>query len=40
VHDFDDWVRLDLDYIRTWSLTLDFKILLRTLVEVFRGSGK
>jgi lipopolysaccharide/colanic/teichoic acid biosynthesis glycosyltransferase len=40
VHDFDDWVRLDLDYIRTWSLTLDCKILLRTLVEVFRGSGK
>ena len=27
---FDEWVRLDLDYIRRWSLTLDFKILLRT----------
>jgi lipopolysaccharide/colanic/teichoic acid biosynthesis glycosyltransferase len=40
VHDFDDWVGLDLEYIRTWSLTLDFKILLRTVVEVFRGSGK
>jgi lipopolysaccharide/colanic/teichoic acid biosynthesis glycosyltransferase len=40
VHDFDDWVRLDLDYIRTWSLSLDLQILLSTVVEVFRGSGK
>jgi lipopolysaccharide/colanic/teichoic acid biosynthesis glycosyltransferase len=40
VRDFDDWVRLDLDYIRTWSLGLDLRILLRTVVEVFRGSGK
>ena len=40
VHDFDDWVRLDLEYIRTWSLILDFQILARTLREVLRGSGK
>jgi|HubBroStandDraft_6_1064221.scaffolds.fasta_scaffold00010_66 lipopolysaccharide/colanic/teichoic acid biosynthesis glycosyltransferase/glycosyltransferase involved in cell wall biosynthesis len=40
VHDFDDWVRLDLDYIRTWSLSLDLKILMRTVGEVLRGSGK
>jgi lipopolysaccharide/colanic/teichoic acid biosynthesis glycosyltransferase len=40
VHDFDDWVRLDLEYIRTWSLVLDFQILARTVREVFRGSGK
>jgi lipopolysaccharide/colanic/teichoic acid biosynthesis glycosyltransferase len=40
VHDFDDWVRLDLEYIRSWSLTLDLRILARTVVEVFRGSGK
>jgi lipopolysaccharide/colanic/teichoic acid biosynthesis glycosyltransferase len=40
VHNFDDWVRLDLDYIRNWSLALDVKILLRTFVEVVRGSGK
>jgi lipopolysaccharide/colanic/teichoic acid biosynthesis glycosyltransferase len=38
--DFDEWVRLDLDYVRNWSLMLDFKILLKTAGEVFRGSGK
>src|ERR1700687_5555703 len=26
VSDFDDWVKLDLEYIRNWSLTLDLKI--------------
>jgi lipopolysaccharide/colanic/teichoic acid biosynthesis glycosyltransferase len=40
IHDFNDWVRLDLEYIRTWSLVLDYKILLRTALEVIRGSGK
>jgi lipopolysaccharide/colanic/teichoic acid biosynthesis glycosyltransferase len=40
VSDFDDWVRLDLDYVRDWSLLLDFKILLKTAIEVFAGSGK
>ena len=40
VRDFDQWVRLDLAYIRDWSLALDCRILLRTVGEVFRGSGK
>jgi lipopolysaccharide/colanic/teichoic acid biosynthesis glycosyltransferase len=40
VHNFDDWIRLDLEYIRTWSLVLDFRILAGTVREVFRGSGK
>lgn len=40
VRDFDEWVRLDLEYIRHWSLGLDCRILLRTVAEVFRGSGK
>lgn len=40
ISDFDDWVRLDLQYIRNWSLTLDFKILMRTVREVFSGSGR
>ncbi|MFZ0817543.1 MAG: sugar transferase [Candidatus Sulfotelmatobacter sp.] len=38
--DFDDWVRLDLEYIRNWSLALDAKILFRTVLEIFAGSGK
>ncbi|HXM22009.1 MAG TPA: sugar transferase [Terriglobales bacterium] len=40
VSDFDEWVRLDLEYIRNWSLYLDLKILLRTVKEVFSASGK
>jgi len=40
VKDFDDWVRLDLEYIRRWSLWLDIKILFRTVAAVFSGSGK
>ena len=37
--DFDDWVRLDLEYIRNWSLWLDVKILLRTAIAVVSGRG-
>jgi lipopolysaccharide/colanic/teichoic acid biosynthesis glycosyltransferase len=40
VNDFDDWVSLDLEYIRRWSLWLDLAILLRTVGAVFSGSGK
>ncbi len=40
VRDFDEWVRLDLEYIRNWSLMLDLKILLKTVGEVFIGSGQ
>ncbi|MBM4381936.1 MAG: sugar transferase [Deltaproteobacteria bacterium] len=36
---FEDWVRLDLEYIDTWSLASDFTILLRTLPAVLRGEG-
>jgi lipopolysaccharide/colanic/teichoic acid biosynthesis glycosyltransferase len=36
---FDDMVRLDLKYARTWSLWLDLKILGRTPRAVFSGDG-
>jgi lipopolysaccharide/colanic/teichoic acid biosynthesis glycosyltransferase len=36
---FDDMVRLDLRYARTWSLWLDFKILLQTPRVVLSGDG-
>jgi lipopolysaccharide/colanic/teichoic acid biosynthesis glycosyltransferase len=40
VSDFDQWVALDLEYIRSWSLSLDLKILYRTALVVVGGSGK
>jgi lipopolysaccharide/colanic/teichoic acid biosynthesis glycosyltransferase len=40
IRNFDDWVRLDLEYIQTWSLWLDFKILLLTIPAVVRGTGR
>ncbi|MCL5935057.1 MAG: sugar transferase [Firmicutes bacterium] len=36
---FDKWIELDVYYIENWSLLLDFKILLRTVSAVLRGSG-
>ncbi len=36
---FDDMVRLDLQYAKTWSLWLDIKILLRTPRAVLLGAG-
>lgn len=36
---FDDMVRLDLRYATSWSLWLDFVILLRTPLAVIRGAG-
>lgn len=39
INDFDEWVRLDLEYIDKWSLWLDFRILVRTVGAVTRGTG-
>lgn len=36
---FDKWVELDLEYIRNQSLWLDFKILLKTVPAVLKGTG-
>ena len=36
---FDDWIRLDLQYIDRWSLQLDLQILLRTVPTVIHGRG-
>ena len=40
INDFDQWVSLDLEYIRNWSQRLDLQILLRTVRAVVSGSGK
>ncbi len=37
IRDFDEIVRLDLKYVDEWSLALDVKILLRTLLSFARG---
>ncbi|MDF1543924.1 MAG: sugar transferase [bacterium] len=37
--DFEDWMRLDLEYIDNWSLLLDARILARTLPAVLKGDG-
>ncbi len=39
ITDFEDWVRLDLEYIDNWSVWLDFKILFRTIPVVVIGAG-
>ncbi len=41
ITDFDEVVRLDREYMENWSLWLDLKILLKTVIVVFgrRGAG-
>lgn len=36
---FDDWLRLDLEYIENWNLRLDFRILFRTIPAVLWSKG-
>jgi lipopolysaccharide/colanic/teichoic acid biosynthesis glycosyltransferase len=36
---FDEWIRLDMEYIDNWSLALDLKILAKTIPAVLSGQG-
>jgi exopolysaccharide biosynthesis polyprenyl glycosylphosphotransferase len=36
---FEQWMKLDLEYIDNWSLLQDFKIILKTIPAVLRGTG-
>lgn len=36
---FDEWMKLDIQYIDNWSFTLDLKILVRTIPAVFLRKG-
>jgi len=37
--DFDTWMRMDMRYIDSWSLALDWKILFLTIPRVLTGKG-
>ena len=37
--DFEEIVKLDNEYIRKWSLSLDIRIILKTFVVVFKKKG-
>jgi len=37
--DFGTWARMDIQYIRDWSLWLDLKLLVRTVPAVLSGRG-
>jgi exopolysaccharide biosynthesis polyprenyl glycosylphosphotransferase len=37
--DFEDWMKLDLQYIDNWSLWLDTKILMKTVPAVLKRGG-
>lgn len=39
ITDFDQWMKLDLEYIDNWSLKLDFKIFVETIPVVLLGRG-
>ena len=39
VRSFDEWVRMDLEYIDTWSLANDILTLVKTIPAVLRGTG-
>ena len=36
---FDEWIEMDVEYIRRWSLWLDVRLLLRTTGAVIRMTG-
>jgi exopolysaccharide biosynthesis polyprenyl glycosylphosphotransferase len=37
--EFDEWIKLDMQYIDNWSLGLDLRILARTIPAVLTGQG-
>ena len=39
IQDFDEWVKLDMEYIDNWSFMLDLKIVFKTVTTVLSGTG-
>jgi lipopolysaccharide/colanic/teichoic acid biosynthesis glycosyltransferase len=36
---FEEWIKLDLQYIDNWSLKLDFILILKTIKAIFKRTG-
>ncbi|HON52552.1 MAG TPA: sugar transferase, partial [Bacteroidales bacterium] len=36
---FERWMKLDLQYIDTWSLRLDFMLILKTIKTIIKRDG-
>ena len=39
ITDFEEVVKLDTEYIRNWTIMTDIKLILKTVLVVFRGDG-
>ena len=39
ITDFEDVVRLDMEYVKNWNIGMDIKILFKTVGVVLKGSG-
>ena len=39
ITDFEEVVKLDMEYIRNWGIGMDLKILLKTVAVVIGGTG-
>ncbi len=37
---FEDWMKMDMEYIDNWSLTLDFVLMFKTAATILRADGK
>jgi len=40
IKDFDEWVKLDVEYIDNWSFWMDLKIIFKTIPAILIGTGK
>lgn len=39
IKDFEEVVKLDVEYIEKWNLGLDIKIIFKTILNLFTGNG-
>ena len=39
ITDFEEVVKLDMEYVKNWNIGMDIKMLLKTVGVVLKGSG-